>query len=64
MFIFIKISMSVHQGHTTAMLILTVPTPRDRFIAGVIRDTLEMESRAWVSVSASVEMCNLVKGQF
>ena len=49
--IIIKISMNVHQGHTIAMLMPTVPIPRDRFIARVMRDTLEMESYAWVSIA-------------
>ena len=35
---------------TTATLMPTVPTPKDRSTARVIRDTLEMESRVLVSL--------------
>jgi len=36
----------------TAMLMLTVPIPRDRSTVPVIRDTQEMESRVLVSVTS------------
>ena len=45
---FIKISTNANQGHITAMLMPTAPTPKDRSTAHVIRDTLEMESRVTV----------------
>ena len=46
-----KISMSVHLANTTAMLTPTAPTPKDHSTVRVIRDTLEMESPAKVSLS-------------
>ena len=46
--------MSALQEHTTVMLTPTAPTPKDRFTARVIRDTLEMESRVLVSLKTTV----------
>ena len=42
--------LTIYTTTTTAMLILTVPTPRDRSTVPVIRDTLEMESRVLVRI--------------
>ena len=49
---------------TTVTLTPTAPTPRARSTARVIRDTLEMESRVWVSkliISFPLEVPSLVR---
>ena len=42
--------MNVHWANTTATLMPTAPTQRDRSTAHVIRDTLGMESRVLVCI--------------
>ena len=47
---FKKMLTSVRLKLTTVILTPTVPTPKDRSTARVIRDTLEMESRVKVKI--------------
>ena len=46
--------MSVHLEYTTATLMPTAPTPKDRSTALATRDTLEMESSVRVRVPCRV----------
>ena len=48
-----KMSRSVLSDFTTAILMPTAPTQKDRSTARVIRDTLEMESRVLVRTIVS-----------
>lgn len=46
--------MSVHLEYTTVTMMPTAPTPKDRSIALVTRDTLEMESSVRVRAPCRV----------